>query len=318
MGITGSVGVGGANAVADVVVVQLALANHASWLYPLLVPKADGHCGPDTIDAIRKFQETAGALYKDDVDGRVRPGGFTIARLSMGYIRHPSHRAFTPICWARAPAGSELTPSLYRAAATRLDCEVEAIQAVGEQESGIRGPWDEDGRPTILYERHLFSHHTGGQKHGKTWSPGRWDATHRDIACTTGSNSTHEVRDRYGRFSAQYAKLFRAATLDEDAALLSASWGSFQILGENFADAGFSNVRAFVDAMFVNQVAHLDAFVAFILKHPNLQRALKRGDWAAFANGYNGPKYKVNAYDTKMKAIYDRLIAARPRVPVHH
>ena len=33
--------------------------------------------------------------------------------------------------------------------------------------------------------------------------------------------------------------------------------------------------------------------------------ALRNHNWSSFARGYNGPDYKVNQYDTKMKENYE-------------
>ena len=40
--------------------------------------------------------------------------------------------------------------------AARLGCETAAVKAVVETEVAIRGPYDSQGRPTILFERHVW------------------------------------------------------------------------------------------------------------------------------------------------------------------
>ena len=120
----------------------------------------------------------------------------------------------------------------------------------------------------------------------------------------------------YGLFSAQYKKLFRAATLDQVAALKSASWGGFQILGENHVACGYATVGAFVEGMLTDEVAHLNAFVGLLTKEPyhaKTLKAIQTLDWATFASRYNGPDYKKNAYDTKMAAEYARLKPPKPK-----
>lgn len=287
--IVSSVGQSGANLPMDVMMVETLLMNHRRWLDPVPHMVPDGNCAPETIVAIRSFQSTACALSKDKVDGVVGPKGFTFRRLATGYIPRPKHQAFLDMCWTRDP--NELTPQNYEWAAAVIGCEVEAIQAVAEQEAGIRGPWDEFGRPNILFERHKFAGHTKNV----------WNTTHPDISNPNWGG--------YGRYSAQYPKLFRAATLDESAALKSASWGAFQILGENHVAAGSDSVEAFVDAMLTDVKSHLRAFVSFVSKDRRLVKALKDKDWTAFARIYNGPDYKKNQYDTKMAEIYKRLTA---------
>lgn len=288
IGIAASVGYQGFNSAVDVMTVETMLYNHRRWLDPLphLVP--DGNCAPETIVAIRRFQETACALPKDSVTGVVNPGSFTFKRLQLGYIPRPKNAVFDQMCWYRDE--NELEPADYEAAALAIGCEVEVIQAVAEQEAGIRGPWDENGRPTILFERHKFSKHTANA----------WDKLHSDISNPTWGG--------YGKFSAQYPKLFRAATLDEAAALKSASWGAFQILGENHEAAGYASVDEFVAAMMSGHRAQLGAFVNFINYDRRLKKALIDKEWATFARLYNGPAYKANQYDVKMAELYKRLV----------
>ncbi|TEB41004.1 DUF3380 domain-containing protein, partial [Flavobacterium circumlabens] len=37
----------------------------------------------------------------------------------------------------------------------------------------------------------------------------------------------------------------------------------------------------------------------------DLLEAIQSGDWKTFAKIYNGPKYKKNKYDEKLKSAYD-------------
>lgn len=293
--IVSSVGKGGMNLPMDVMTVETLLSNHRSWLIPLPHLTPDSSCTPETITAISLFQERACALAKDKITGRVSPGSFTFKRLCLGYIPQPTSPAFSQ--WGKDRSADVLQPADYAQAAKSLGCEVEVIQAVVEQEAGIRGPWDEGGRPTILFERHKFSGHTKG----------RWDGTHPDISNPSWGG--------YGKFREQYSKLYRAATLDETAALKSASWGAFQILGENHVQAGHATLASFIDAMVRDVKAQLDAFVSFCGNDRRLKKALQEKDWTTFARIYNGPDYKKNAYDTAMAAIYRRLTAHKTLQP---
>ena len=155
-------------------------------------------------------------------------------------------------------------------------------------------PWDSLGRPSILYERHVFSALTHSA----------YNSTHPDIANT--------VRGGYGRDSEQYPKLWRAAVLDEHAALQSASWGAFQIVGRYYAEAGFASVEDFVTAMMTSEQRQLDAFIGYINASPSAKKALQDKNWAKFAAAYNGPAYADNSYDTKMAAAYARLAPPPP------
>jgi len=176
----------------------------------------------------------------------------------------------------------------YQEAATSLNVEIAAIKAVAEVETSGKA-FDENGRPRILYERHYFHRLTDG----------KYSKKHPDISNATSGG--------YGKFSSQYPKLERAYELDRDAVLRSASWGRFQIMGNNFQAAGFTSVAWFVLAMTQSESAHLKAFTSFVQSNKSMHTNLRDKDWAAFAASYNGPNYKDNQYDTKMEAAYKRL-----------
>jgi hypothetical protein len=183
-----------------------------------------------------------------------------------------------------------LTDADYQAAADTLKVEVAAIKAVATVET--KGDsYDGEGRPRILYERHYFHRFTAG----------KYDKKYPDISNASSGG--------YGKFSAQYGKLERAYKLDADAALKSASWGRFQIMGANYVAAGYGSVRQFVMAQAKAESEHLKAFTNFVNANKSMKEALQKKEWAKFAKAYNGPKYKDNDYDTKMADAYKALTA---------
>ncbi len=96
--------------------------------------------------------------------------------------------------------------------------------------------------------------------------------------------------------------------LDRTAALESASWGAFQIMGFNHANAGYpGSVDSFVEAMKVSEYNHLAAFVAIVSHNGRLLRSIRKKDWTTFARHYNGSNYADNQYDIKMKINYEQL-----------
>jgi N-acetylmuramidase len=192
-----------------------------------------------------------------------------------------------------------LTDADFARAAKALNVEEAAVRAVAEVEAAGQG-FITDGRPTILYEAHIFHGETKGKhakakdRRGVALSSPKWD---RALYGATGA--------------AQHARYEDARKLDPDAANKACSWGAFQILGQNYKQCGFDNSQAFVDAMWTGgAAAHLDAFVAFV-KSNNLDGPLRAKNWAAFARGYNGPSYAVNKYDTKMASAYARWKAKK-------
>jgi hypothetical protein len=101
-----------------------------------------------------------------------------------------------------------------------------------------------------------------------------------------------------------YPRLAQALEIDETAAIKSASWGLGQIMGSNFAEAGYDSPQAMVVAFCTGgEAEHLAAMVSFIRAN-HLDDELRAHNWAAFARGYNGSQYKANAYDTKLAAAF--------------
>jgi len=185
-----------------------------------------------------------------------------------------------------------LSQSDYERAASRIGCEAAVIKAVDRVESAGMGMLA-DGTPKILFEAHIFSRLTGG----------KYDQSHPHIS------SRNWNQGLYKGGAAEHKRLQEAVGLDRQAALKSASWGRYQILGSNWREAGFDSLQGFINAMYDSEGAHLDAFVSFV-KNRGLADELIRKDWAGFARGYNGPGYLNNRYDTKLEQAY-RIYAAQ-------
>lgn len=174
-------------------------------------------------------------------------------------------------------------------AAAQLGIEPALIAAVAQIESRGDG-FLPDKRPKILFERHVFSRRTGGI----------YDQSHPDISGPAGGyglGGTH-----------QYDRLEEAVQLDRDAALQSASWGRFQVMGFNYEVCGFDDVEAFVQAMMRSEAEHLAAMIAFCT-HNDLIDDLSAHDWATFTEGYNGPG-QVSHYSALLAQAYEDQVAA--------
>lgn len=183
-----------------------------------------------------------------------------------------------------------LLPEDFTDDAAKLGCEVEAIRAVAQVESSGSG-FCPDNFPKTLFEGHYFSKFTGGKfdKDYPTISYPKWTKAY------------------YGKgWEAERQRLTLAMSLDRTSAVMSASWGTFQIMGAHFTSCGFKTAQQFVNAMCKDANAHLEAFTAFILDR-GLADELRDKRWDDFARLYNGPSYKLNDYATKMAKAYSKL-----------
>jgi hypothetical protein len=184
-----------------------------------------------------------------------------------------------------------MTAEAWRALATRLGVEEAALRAVADVESSGGGflPPPSD-LPKVLFEGHAFSRLTKG----------RFDATNPDISYPKWDKTKYS-----GTLTGEWKRLDAACALDRAAALQSASWGAFQIMGFNYALCGFANVEAFVTAQKAGAQQQTESFAQFIARDLYLT-ALKNKDWKAFASAYNGPAFAKNRYDEKLRDAFER------------
>lgn len=186
-----------------------------------------------------------------------------------------------------------LTEDDYAWAAEYLGCEVAAIKAVASVESTGSG-FLPTGEPKILFEAHHFDRLTAG----------RYRTSHPNLS------SPRWNRDLYGAPGAhQHRRLQRAVALDRDAALMSASWGKFQVMGFNWKMVGRASLQSFVNAQYRSEGEHLRDFVGYVVAR-RLDDELRRKDWAGFARGYNGPAFAQHGYDVRMASEYKRIKGA--------
>jgi hypothetical protein len=173
--------------------------------------------------------------------------------------------------------------------AQQIGCEVEAVMAVAAVESR-GGGFDPEGFPKTLFEGQWFYKFTKGkfaESHPNLCFP-KWD------------------KKSYGKtWQEEKARLATACTLDRTAALMSASWGMFQIMGFNFATCGFKTVQQYVSAVCKDENEQLAAFTQFII-HSRLDDELREKRWADFARLYNGSGYAQNQYDVKLAKAYEQ------------
>jgi hypothetical protein len=260
------------------------------WLQQRLIDKGlqpgevDGIFGQSTEDAVREFQTSAG-LTPDGIAGR-----FTVAALQdksppPGQVPAPEvPDNFVP----PATAPGSLTRNDVAEIAQELRCEAAAVWAVCDVESRGSG-FLPDGRPKILFEAHLFGRMTDHQ----------YDRSHPNISSPVWNHSLYGAGGAH-----QYDRLHEAMSLDHTAALESASWGMFQILGSNYSACGFGSVDEFVKTMGESEKNQLDAFARFC-HEAGLVRYLTSLDWLHFALGYNGRLEAQNDYHGKLKRAYE-------------
>lgn len=205
-------------------------------------------------------------------------------------------------------AKQTLTEQDYEEAAALAGLTVADIKTVAAVESKGAG-FDDNDLPIILFEGHWFSKLTRGiydQAHPSISYP-RWTTRFYSKGATATVRNTKE-----------HVRLAEAAALDRDAALQSASWGLFQLMGFNYRNAGFRDVQELVNAHYASEGEQLKAMIRWIMKERKkkldgtvapLVDSLRDHRWADFAYGYNGEGYAVNEYDVKLAAAHRKASA---------
>jgi hypothetical protein len=256
-----------------VLILQKNLVKHGAKLTP------DGDYGDATEAAVRAYQVKVG-LVADGVAG-------TKTQSSL--------------------AGGDCAQLLRNAdlvtAADRLGVPLASIYAVNEVESKGKGFLD-NGKPVILFERHIMYRQLAKVRH-----PGDDPAELKRHADQLAAASPALVNPKSGSYSggtAEHQRLAMARLIDDTAALESASWGAFQIMGFHWQRLGYPSVQDFVAAISAGESQQFDAFTRFIETDPALHKSLKARKWAEFAKLYNGPDYLRNLYDTKLQRAYER------------
>lgn len=188
-----------------------------------------------------------------------------------------------------------ITQAQFKASAFALGCSSRAVKAVAKVEGGGMGI--QDNRPIILFEPHVF-----------------WMELKRRGLKPVVSDLCYPIwrTKPYPKSqAAQWARMERAIKINRPAALASASWGMFQIMGFNYAKCGYKTIQEFVNAMYESEDKQLEIFCHYIIK-VGLDDELRAFDnpkilsLAArqFAAGYNGKYYFKNNYHIKLKTAY--------------
>ncbi|MEN5143559.1 N-acetylmuramidase family protein [Pseudomonas juntendi] len=241
--------------------------------------ETDGAFGDATEAAVRAYQEKVGLVS----DGTAGPK--TMASLQG------------------LDTGKLLKHSDLVQASARLGVPIAAVYALNEVESNGLG-FLENGKPVILFERHVMF-----DRLQLVRSSGDDQVQLHQRAEQLAKQVPNLVNPKAGGYiggSAEHQRLAQARQLDDVAALESASWGGFQVMGYHWQRLGYSSVHDFVAAMSRSEADHLEAFVRFIEADANLLKALRAQKWATVAKLYNGPNYQRNLYDVKLERAFER------------
>lgn len=173
--------------------------------------------------------------------------------------------------------------------AKALSCEVIDIMTVANVESKGYG-FDPEDFPKTLFEGQWFHRFTNG----------KYDQSHPDLSYPKWD------KKKYKDWRGEKERLARAIALDREAAIKSASWGTFQIMGFNYKDCGCTDLQEFVNRMCGQSNDHLAMFTSLMLKW-ELNKALADHLWEVVAERYNGTG-QVKYYADLMRKEFAKLL----------
>lgn len=232
----------------------------------------DGIWGPKTTEAVKKWQKEHGLVD----DGVV--GNKTWMKLIENDLKSGS-----------------LTDADYIKAAIDLNVEVAVLKAIKTVESG--GKAIQNGIPTMLFEGHVF----WKQLEARKINPNNYVKGNENILYKTWTKKYYT-----GRNNGEYERLKKAIKINEAAAYESASYGMFQIMGNNYKVCGYNSAKEFYEDLCKNEDAHFYSFIKFI-KAKGIVPYMQKKDWSQIAYRYNGPSYKKNNYHKKLADAYNKF-----------
>lgn len=187
-----------------------------------------------------------------------------------------------------------ITGEIYKKYADYLGVETCAFKAVIDVESSGYGIDPLSGKVVIRWEGHKFRKFITDPAILK-------QAEKRNLAFKY--RDRHKPQNRQPEdMNGRHLLLEQAMMLDAKAAMRSISMGLGQIMGFHAERLGFRDVfemwkeNQTIDGQVATMAQYIRAF--------GLIDELKNLDWAGFAAGYNGPNYKDNDYDEKLKKAY--------------
>lgn len=179
------------------------------------------------------------------------------------------------------PNAPAITQQQLQGIADSLGCSLKQIAAVASVESS-GGGFDKQGRPKILYERHLFHRLTDGK-----WSP---------------SGFSQSSGGGYGDSS--WEKLTAACGRDPDAAFSAVSWGKFQVLGLHWSKLGYASPYELALSTVQSEAAHYELLARYCRTFglvDDIQRiSTSPNDCIGFAQSYNGPNFRRFEYHNRL------------------
>ena len=231
--------------------------------------KMDGDFGEKTETGVKDFQDSHGLK----IDGVVGPKTWEII---LGETRKTG-----------------ISEEAWEKASRSLGVEVAVLKAIHSVETS-GASFLASGYPALLFEAHIFYKEL--KKRGK--NPEVFLKSHPGIISRVWN------RKLYKGGQDEVPRINEAFLLSPEASICSASFGAFQICGFNYGLCGYLSVYDFYKDIWSSEEGQLNILSGY-LKGSGIVPYMKSKNFQEIARRYNGPGYKQNGYDTKLKAAYE-------------
>lgn len=210
----------------------------------------------------------------------------------------------------------------YVAAAAKLKVSVPMVKSVTEVEARGEG-FLVSGRPIALFERHIFYREMNKRIDVGSDTYLKELLSNLKLTSFKGQDPKGFLKSYLlNNFSTiyypnpggyegtvkgverEYKRLELAKTIDNEAAICSASYGLFQIMGFNYKASGYSSASEMYEDCSKGERNQLGAFCNFVLSDNRLITAMRKEDMLSFALAYNGPAQK--GYDVRLQAALNK------------
>jgi hypothetical protein len=185
---------------------------------------------------------------------------------------------------------NRITIAAVQALCAKYKVPLEWALGLAEVESAGRAFWTVNGRPepAIRPEGHYFDRLLHGADQKKA----------RNLGLANPKAGAVKVP---GNFEARYRMLEAMRAIDDTAALMSISMGVGQVMGAHYDRLGFDTVQEMWQTARTSLAGQIELMLRFITTDRKIVAAIAANDYATVAKLYNGPNFRVNKYDAKIK-----------------
>jgi hypothetical protein len=277
------------------------MADHHGWMGRVspeqMLADTDWYLGQvrDDVVAVRWYMtDFADRRWRTFDSTPLHPQLVEIGRRHVRAAPKPQPNAPIPVPQPPPPSVPPAQPSPGKVSP-------KVLSAILRVESGGRA-FGDDKRLLIRFEAHIFGRYADPGffvlhfKHdaAKPWMEQHWreqpNAPWRPV-------HTGQQADEWAAFEF-------AASHNQRAAMLSISMGAPQIMGFNYATAGYSTVQSMFDGFTRGgEQEQTLAFMSFLLNTDGMLDAIRRKDWRTIARLYNGPG-NIEVYADLLRKAY--------------